>query len=595
MEATLELEQLNIDDPFLNISEDELWKIKADYCISLYWEGMKHLTWSDERARWWFKSLTFFIDEFIQPKLERPRFHDDWYWWMVREQAYMNLAPRDHAKTSCHAVFRVTWEICCNRNIRYLLALATQDVAKLVLNDIKSQLEQNPRIRAGFGSFNPAELPADQRKVPLDWSQVSITVNRDDFSIKDPTVGVVGAMTQVLSRRADRLIADDLLTDKVAYSEAESTRLLRWYYSDINPVLVADGQEIITGTLYRKGDFYHHMMDQSIENDGLYRVFVGDAILDEAEKKVLWPERWSYKDLLRQRQKLGNVQFNRNYRNKIVSDADSAFPMIWFEGGEDPDTRIVYRGCYDHLLQLASGPRDKRGKKWLRYIVVGVDPAIGDTKASKFFGLIVLGLDYQGRIVVCDIIRGQYNFVAQKRIIAEIYDRWKPRHIVVESNSYQKALLEGLQEDNPYMPVVPYYTSGQRQKPEVGVPAMDVHFEVGRVRVPRADARSVKLTDILVEELHYWGKHDTSDLAMAFWFGFQRMLPEIERMGALPPVRDLIFGDRQRWESQKIRGHSGMILPRRTLRQIRDMASRAPLAHMSPVGKKKVARVEEKL
>jgi len=584
-EALVDLEQLNIDDPLLNLSEDELWALKADYVKSLYWRGVEYATWTDERAKWWFESLTFFVDEFIQPKLERPKFHDNWYWWMVREAAYLNLAPRDHAKTSCHAVFRVVWEICCNRNIRYLLALATQDVAKLVLNDIKSQLEQNPRIKAGFGSFNPAELDADERKVPLDWSQVSITVNRDDFSIKDPTVGVVGAMTQVLSRRADRLIADDLVTDKVAYSEAESARLLRWYYSDINPVLVAEGQEIITGTLYRRGDFYHNIMAQSIDEGGLYRVFVGDAIVDEAERKVLWPERWSYENLLKQRQKLGAVQFNRNYRNRIVSDADSPFPMIWFEGGEEPGTNIVYRGCYDYTLLLGR-KKETGNRRWLRYIVIGVDPAIGETKASKFFGLVVVGLDYQGRIIVADIIRGQFNFVAQKRIITEAYDKWKPRYIVVESNSYQKALLEGLQEDVPYLPVIPYYTSGQRQKPDVGVPAMDVFFETGRVRVPRGDAASIKMTDKFVEELHYWGKYDTSDLAMAFWFAFQRLLPEIERFGAMPPARDLIFGDRQRWESSMVRGIGGHILPRRTIKQIQEMAMGAPFGHMSPSRKR---------
>jgi len=587
-----------VSDPLLTASVEEWALHKARLVKQLYQRGLEYEPWSKDRADWWYKSLTYFVNEFIlspvegmedqAEKLPMPDFHRDWYWWRVSEQNYLNLAPRDHAKTSVHTVFSTVWEICVNRNIRIFIVFSTTDVAKLVLAEIKSQLTQNPLIRAGFGIFNPAELDASERTVDQDWSQNSITVNRPGFGIKDPTVAVAGALTNVLSRRADRLLVDDPLTDAIAHSEAKSLALERWYANDVQPVLVRGGQELITGTLYRKGDFYHKIMELDKETGGIYRIFVGDAILDEANKTVLWPERWSYKDLEIQRAKLGYVHFNRNYRNRIVSDADSVFPMIWFTGGLEESTGIVYRGCFEPTLTLGMGPKLPGRGRWLQYIVMGVDPAIGYSDTAAYFALVVLGINYRNEIVIADLVRGQYGFVHQKRLIAQKYYQWKPRHVIVESNAYQKALAEGMQESYPEIPIVPYYTSGQRLPPDIGVPGMDVYFETGRFRIPRGSQHSIEATDKLIEELHYWGVHDTSDTAMALWFAFQRVVDKLERMGALPPTENLIFGDRLRWEAGMIKGLGGGIIPRGVQAEIARAAMAGPLARRSPIGNRGV-------
>jgi hypothetical protein len=93
----------------------------------------------------------------------------------------------------------------------------------------------------------------------------------------------------------------------------------------------------------------------------------------------------------------------------------------------------------------------------------------------------------------------------------------------------------------------------------------------------------VELTDILVEELHYWGVHEHSDTAMALWFGFQRIVDKLERMGALPPTENLIFGDRLRWENRKIQGLAGGLLPAGAQAEIARAAIAAPLSNFSPV------------
>lgn len=585
----------NFEDGLLSISETEWLQEKAQFCQSLYKKGLDYEPWSKARATWWYESITLFVDEFIKPDLPRPSFHDDWYWWAVKEQSYINIAPRDHAKTTVHSIIRPTWEICCDRNITFFITFATTDVARLILGQIKSQLTQNSRIRAGFGLFNPQDMDPDDRRVNQDWSQNSITVNRDDFSIKDPTVAVAGALSNVLSRRAKRLIVDDLLTDKIAFSDAESERLERWYWNDVNPVLESDGQEIITGTLYRRGDFYHQIMDQGIDKGGEYRVFIGDAVVDEATEETLWPERWSWLDLMAKRRKMGTVRFNRNYRNLVVSDEDSPFPMIWFEGGVDEKTGFYYPGCFDDTIRLGQAPGYLTGVEWLKLAVVGADPAIGTTKRSKFFSAVVLGIDFENRLVVAEIIRAKMGFVAQKRAVIDLWNKWHPRYVVVETNSYQQALKEGLEEQAPDLIVVSHVSTAQGQKkPDVGVPAMDVYFEAGKFRIPRADGRSRTMTDMLVEELHFWGRHSTSDVAMALWFAFERLKPEIKKLGILTSVENAIRGDRKRYDEQLVRGISGGLVPQRAIHMIRSRTFNAPLSRFSPLNKRRSSRQSKK-
>ena len=303
----------------------------------------------------------------------------------------------------------------------------------------------------------------------------------------------------------------------------------------------------------------------------------------------MWPERWPYDKLMQRRRKMGTVRFNRNYRCRITSDEDSPFPMIWFTGGVDEKTGIIYPGCFDVNLILGQGPKKTvMGQKWLRFSVIGVDPAIGTSKSAKYFCAIVLGLDYSNHLVIADIIRGRFTFPAQKRIVIGLNSRWLPRYVVVESNSYQIALLQGIEEEmeSAVIPMVPWHTGSKKTRPKIGVPAMDVYFETGRFRIPRGDLQSIEKTDLLMDELHHWEAADTSDIAMALWFAFERLKPELVKSGLLHKVEDVIFGDRLRYEQQKVLGLSGQAVPRRALEMIR-AKNFGPLHHLSPISEKK--------
>jgi len=304
----------------------------------------------------------------------------------------------------------------------------------------------------------------------------------------------------------------------------------------------------------------------------VYTVFTGDAIVDEHEQKTLWSEKWSFAALMSQRAKIGSIRFNRNYRSRIMSDEDSAFPMVYFTGGIAEDG-TYYPGCFDSSLVLSPPLQDSLGRTLYRDRIMGVDPAIGITARSSYFGLFVIGLDMNNRVVILDIRRVRIGFVAQKRLVSRLYNRWHPRAIVVENNAYQRALIEGLQEDDIRLPVVSKATS---MKDPITIPSMDVYFEMGRVRIPRGDTQSVDITDTFVEELNQWPNASTSDLLMAFYFALMRLMQYAPSLTELPNPENLVFGDAAR-AMNRLQGSTGRLMPGRTLRDIQQMVRGAPL------------------
>ena len=553
------------------------------YVRHLYAEGLKHAPWSIERANFHHRSLIFFVKEFIQPPLPIPPFHMQWYWWMVSEPSYINLTAREHGKTETHSMFRPTWELCCDPALRFVLPAKKQAIAEQSLAAVKNYLAL-PRIVAGFGQLNPAKLPPERRLTEeLDWGKDTITLNRDERSrpIRGPSVLALGALSSVLSIRAERLIADDIFDKLIAESPRQCERVIDWYDDDLLPILVPQregGQEILVGTQYNNRDIYAHKQRLVAEQEQpLYKIFKGDAILDEVEETTLWEDKWPYSELMVLRAKLGSIRFNRNFRSTIMSDEDSSFPMIWFKGGID-DEGNHYRGCYDAGLKLRTGLRDSRGRYRYHSIVIGIDPAMGKSLRSKFFAAVVLGLNQFGDIQLLDARRAKLGFIKQRDLVIELWQRWGGLYIkavVVETNAYQNALNEGLKEKEARIPIVVKTTTG---KDPIHIPTMDVYFETGRVRLPTGDGPSLQLSEQLAEELNLWPNAATSDLLMAYFFAHMRLLRYAPLLASVPIPDNLAFGDTQRGLSQRQMTAGGVLLPKRTVRRIREMVSGAPIS-----------------
>lgn len=488
------------------------WREAADWCKALYLAGLSSPPWTEARATYWAQSLECFINWFIGPGLPMPEFHREWCYLLCRYQFLCLLAPRDHAKTTVASIYYPLWRIYMDQNSTILLAASAGSVAALSLRAIKGHVESNLRLRQGFGDIKPA--PDEMEK----WTQTEIVVKRSNYTLKDPTIVAVGVGGSILTRRISNgfFVADDIVQDDEVLTEAGRERVRLWVNGVLIPVLEPGEQGVFIGTRKHDRDFYAELMDNPAFEHRVYDAHIDDSVEPWV---TLWPEKWPQAALQARQQAIGTIQYNRNYRNMVLSDTDSPFPLSWFRGGERG-----LRGCFDwsaHMLDVHWGTDMVK--------VAGVDLAIGEGENSAYFVVMVWGLDARGDFPLIHMVRTRLSFPEQVRKIIELYDRFVPEAIVVENNAYQEAMLQTLKSMAPHLPVIPHTTTRRKHHPQEGVPMLQPLVEAGRLRLPMGDPQSRAMSEIVVSEFNRLGVGKFSDTVMATWFAIKRLVNQTER------------------------------------------------------------------
>jgi phage terminase large subunit-like protein len=370
-------------------------------------------------------------------------------------------------------------------------------VAELQLRVIKENLETNLLLQEGFGRLKPDD--------PVKWTNSEIIVVREAGQ-GHPSVVALGEGTAILSRRAKYIIADDIVRDDEVQTPEQRQRLRDWIHGVLIGVLEADNQIGFIGTKKHYADYY-----ADLEQNPKYYFRSYDAIVEEkpvtpekpdGEWVTLWPEKWPEYRLRERLVLIGTYQFNQNYRNISMADADSPFPLAWLEKCKDVDQPNLGEYPYDDFVKK----------------VVSVDLSLGDTHGTgSYFVAIVLALRQDGHFVMLHLFRDRLDFPSQVKKIDSLIKNFSPHAVVVESNAYQGAMTATVIADHPGLEVVPHQTGRNKNDPTEGIPMMQPLAEAGRFHFPYAPGATV-LTDIMLGELNQLGVARYSDTVMALWF-----------------------------------------------------------------------------
>jgi intein/homing endonuclease len=414
--------------------------------------------------------------------------------------------------SSAVAGYYPLWRICMDSNSTIMLTASTYTIAEIDMRVIKNNLEKNERIKQGFG-----DLVREARV----WTSNEVILNRTDYSIKDPTLVALGAGAAILTRRVVNgfIVCDDLVDDASAKSAAQSKGLLDWVTGTLIPILEPGQQIVFIGTRKSYMDLY-----AELERSKIFKVKAYDAVVGENEDgtwKTLWEEKWNDAYLKQIQLATGTIQFNRNYRNIVLSDTDSPFPMPWFTG--EPDEKgVSKRGCFDYEAHMKDSDFGNDYTK-----VMAIDLAISGESESSFFVVMTLGLDKRGDIHLLNMYRAHLNsFPDQVSVVIDLFNRFYPTWVIVEVNAYQKAFAQALTKDMPRMPVVPFVTTSRKNDPKDGILMLQPLIEAGRIRFPMGDPVSKAASETVVSELNRLGVARNDDTVMALWFGVSRLLGE---------------------------------------------------------------------
>lgn len=425
-------------------------------------------------------------------------------------------APRDHSKSTVFTVAYPLHEIGKDHNVRIGIASNAADTAEGFTRQIRTIIDKDKKYKRVHGRLKPER--------PTMWRDDGFIIDRDNYKDKDPTVSAISYGGQVVSKRLDILICDDLLTFENTRTKEQRAKMRDWFWTVLFPLLKPGGRLIIVGTAWNTQDLYEELLgDANFEVRLRY-----DAIVDEKTKQTLWPRRWSWEEMMKRKESMGTLAFNRSYRNITANIDDSPFEESWIQAAlKAGQSRKMIR-----RLDYASWDLGKMT------ISIGVDLAISKKAKSDFTAMVVIGRLQDGRKVLLYAKRSKMTPAETRRTIIELAEQFNPDVITVESNAYQASIQMDLAEQTD-LPIEAYNTGGEKFDEEIGINSIAVEFENGKWILPynNEDLYTTTMIDHLttgMREFSPGGEEHTEDLLMALWFangGLRRLQGKKRKKG----------------------------------------------------------------
>lgn len=414
--------------------------------------------------------------------------HEEWDDLVVSSDRVCVLAPRDHSKTFFFDFAVPIWKIITQPGGKGFIFSATQPQADRILLDIKTELENNPRLRW--------LVPAKKDH----WRASSIRLSNGHV------IYARGFGTKVRGAHPNWIVVDDGLNDETAYSETVRKKEIEYFFTALTNMIVPGGQIIVVGTPFHQMDLYAELEKNKKYTFRRYQALKPDGT-------ALWPERYNKQKLEEKKQEIGTIRFTREFQCEPIGDDMSLFPGHLFRGDptEQPMVKLGMPAKYWNNLGIT------------RYM--GVDFALSSSVQADYTVIWTMGVDRAGNRWIVDIKRAKgLPYQEQRSLIIEAARKYKPALIFLEANQMQRIFGDELIRTTD-LPIKKFITGVQKNSLEVGVPSLRVLLENKKFRIPRGDERSVEETNIWINEMRSFtwsdgklqgvGGHD--DTVMACW------------------------------------------------------------------------------
>jgi phage terminase large subunit-like protein len=383
-----------------------------------------------------------------------------------KQRWHLALAPRGGGKTTILTIASIILDVLKNPNIRILIASKTDKNGVDMLSEIKKKFESKKLITL----FGP--------QIGDVWNDGEINVKARTATHKEKTISTVGVGSALASRHFDKIYADDLVDEFNSTTDGQREKIVIWFDKILDPTLMPDGEISIVGTRYHFADLYGQKIDKIFikknkKGKVIKRYYIRIPSLMKRrmpyggwpkgtrkwDKFVsFWPEEFTVKFLLKKRCNVGSIVFNSQMQNDVEGMKGKIFKFDWFNWYKLEDINIsellVFQG-----VDLAISKKDDADK--FAHCTIGIHP-----KTKNIYIL-----DYFNRIV-------HYTF--QKKLIKDRNERFDPIRVGIESNGYQKSLLEDMQVDDELSKIraIPVFTDTDKT---VRAWKLSAYFERGQV------------------------------------------------------------------------------------------------------------------
>lgn len=420
------------------------------------------------------------------------------------------------------SVGRVLWEIGKNPNIRVCVLQATETLAEAVVSSIKRYIESSAEYHRVFPHVRKGAV----------WQGTQISVERP-FGLKDPTVIAAGVGGNVLGRRFDLIIGDDICTQDNTRTTHMREETFRWVVT--TPLSrVTPGTRIwLVGNSWHSNDLLHRLA--ALPGWNSFRFPVRDPVT----KKSYWPERWPESRILEYASRQPSWEVARALDCVPLSDEAGRFRREWFDLALERGHGLF--GADTMCFGLAETPKGCQ-------IFTGVDLGISEKSGADKTAIATLMVAPDHRITLLNIETGNWDSFEMVERIIRSQKRFRST-VYVESLFAQRWILQQLRRRAPNLPIFPFQTRGNgtfRNKRHTifGVESLAAELSAGLWVIPRSDKGIIdpEIQDFITGCLMYSPEEHVNDAQMASWIALQGCRKQTGNSGWVGSVEHSMVG-----------------------------------------------------
>lgn len=430
----------------------------------------------------------------------------------------MALWPPEHGKTTTYENY-ASMKIARDPNWRGIIASENLQIAQRIVGRIRNRLEPHgpfPRFVDEWGPFKPQTGAGKDVRISQPWGATYFNVfKKASHDERDYTLLALGRGSSIVSTRTQHLHVDDVQSIKTL---GQTDAIEEWFRQDALSRPGETGITTMAGTRVGEDDIYERIAEDESLN-GIVKVLRFKAVMtdytdiENPVERPLWPERYTLENLDRQKRKVGQEAWDRNYMQAPgVSRANQrTFTDECIEKALNPNLSLMH-----HPKEGSIG-------------YVGLDPALGGQNC-----IIACEVSPAQRLIVRRI-REDTGLQQNEQIMGALGDvvQWYNRSgritdVVIESMNFQKGLAmdERLRELSIQHGFITreHLTGWNKYDESIGIASMATSFLTGEIQLPWAedDYTRAEIGE-LVRQLKAWkpgkkGNKLRQDRVMALWF-----------------------------------------------------------------------------